>query len=138
MRVLLVRPPVPRHTMGLRHVMICEPLELEYVAAGLAGHEVRILDLIVERGFEDCLRSFRPEVMGTSSYITGVNEAIKLCRQAKRWNPDIWTVVGGVHASRAAEDFADPAVDVIVPGDGTSIMADLLQAIAARRPLESV
>ena len=33
MRILLVRPPVPRQTIGLKHVMICEPLELEYVAA---------------------------------------------------------------------------------------------------------
>jgi hypothetical protein len=38
MRILLVRVPIPRHTMGLKHIMICEPLELEYVAAGLTGH----------------------------------------------------------------------------------------------------
>jgi len=47
MKVLLVRPPVPAQTMGLKHVMLCEPLELEYVAAGLAGHDVEILDLLV-------------------------------------------------------------------------------------------
>ncbi|MBA3765630.1 MAG: B12-binding domain-containing radical SAM protein, partial [Acidobacteria bacterium] len=60
MRVLLVRPPVPRHTMGLKHIMICEPLELEYVAAGLDGHEVQIIDLIVEGGYEKRLRRFKP------------------------------------------------------------------------------
>ena len=87
MRILLVRPPVPRHTIGLKHVMICEPLELEYAAAGLDGHDVQILDLIVEKGFEKRLRLFRPDVVGTSWYITGVNEVIKLCRSVKRWNP---------------------------------------------------
>ena len=50
MKILLVRPAVPRHTIGLKHIMICEPLELEYVAAGLRGHEVQVLDLIVEQG----------------------------------------------------------------------------------------
>lgn len=138
MRVLLVRPPVPPHTMGLKHVMICEPLELEYVAAGLDGHEVQIMDMIVERDFEGRLRSFRPDVVGTSCYITGVNEVIKLCRTAKRWNPAVYTVVGGVHASRAPEDFADHGIDCIVLGDGTTAMPELLDAFAGGRPLEEV
>jgi len=56
---------------------------------------------LLERGFERRLRAFRPDVVGTSSYITGVNEVIKLCRAAKRWSPHVRTVVGGVHASRA-------------------------------------
>lgn len=138
MRVLLVRPPVPRHTMGLKHVMVCEPLELEYVAAGLDGHEVQILDLILERGYERRLREFQPDVIGTSCYVTGVNEVIKLCRIAKRWNPKVWTVVGGVHASRAPEDFADAAVDLIVLGDGTSIMPELMEAFDSGRDLEEI
>jgi hopanoid C-3 methylase len=138
MRVLLVRPPVPAHTMGLKHVMLCEPLELEYVAAGLAGHEVEILDLLVERGFEQRLRKFRPDVVGASSYITGVNEVIKLCRAAKRWNPACRTVVGGVHAACDASAFADPAVDCIVLGDGTTVLPEVLDAWREGRPLEDV
>ena len=76
MKILLVRVPIPRHTMGLKHIMICEPLELEYVAAGLDGHEVQIMDMILERGYEKRLARFQPDVVGTSSYIAGVNEAI--------------------------------------------------------------
>ena len=138
MRVLLVRPPVPRHTMGLKHVMICEPLELEYVAAGLPRHDVRILDLIVEKNLERVLREFRPDVVGTSCYITGVNAVKKVCRAAKRWNPAVWTVVGGVHASKAPEDFADQAIDCIVLGDGTTTMPDLMEVFVNGAPLESV
>lgn len=138
MRILLVRPPVPRHTMGLKHVMICEPLELEYVAAGLDGHEVQIMDMIIEKGFEKRLRAFRPDVVGTSCYITGVNEVIKLCRAAKRWSPACRTVVGGVHAARVPEDFADSSVDCIVLGDGTSTMPDLMAAFADGRSLREV
>jgi radical SAM superfamily enzyme YgiQ (UPF0313 family) len=138
MRVLLVRPPVPRHTIGLKHLMVCEPLELEYVAAGLDGHDVQIVDLILERGFEKRLREFRPDVIGTSSYITGVNEVKKLCRTAKRWDPGVWTIVGGVHASRAPGDFADHSIDAIALGDGTTAMPEVLKAIEEGRGLEEV
>jgi radical SAM superfamily enzyme YgiQ (UPF0313 family) len=138
MRVLLVRPPNPPHTMGLRHVMLCEPLELEYVAAGLEGHEVRILDLLLERGLETTLRRFRPDVVGTSAYITGVNEVKRVCRAVKRWNPRCLTVVGGVHAAQVPEDFHDAAIDCVVLGDGTSTLPDVLAALDAGRPLEDV
>jgi radical SAM superfamily enzyme YgiQ (UPF0313 family) len=138
MRILLVRVPVPPHTIGLKHIMVCEPLELEYVAAGLGGHEVQILDLILERGLQGRLRKFQPDVLGTSSYISGVNEVIKVCRAAKRWRPSVRTVVGGVHASRAPEDYADPSVDVILRGDGTTVMPEVVEAFATGRPLEEV
>lgn len=128
MKILLVRPPVPKHTIGLKHIMICEPLELEYVAAGLAGHEVQVLDLIVETGLEQRLRSFAPDIVGTSSYIAGVNEVLKICRAVKRWNADCLTVVGGVQAAQVAEDFNDNCVDVIVKGDGATTMAAVVKA----------
>lgn len=138
MRVLLIRPPVPHHTIGLRHVMICEPLELEYVAAGLSGHEVQIFDMIIERGLERRLQQFKPDIVGTSSYITGVNELKKVCRTTKRWNPNCATLVGGVHASCAPEDFADASVDCIVRGDGTSIIAEIVEAIRLGRSLHEI
>jgi radical SAM superfamily enzyme YgiQ (UPF0313 family) len=118
--------------------MICEPLELEYVAAGLDGHEVQILDLILERGFDRRCREFQPDVVGTSSYISGVNEVIKLCRAAKRWNANVHTVVGGVHAACVPEDFADSSVDCIALGDGTTIMPELMDAFASGKPLNDI
>ncbi len=49
--VLLVRPKPPKETIGLQHVMICEPLELEYIAGNLNPKyvKVRIVDLILEK-----------------------------------------------------------------------------------------
>ena len=138
MKVLLIRPPVPPQTIGLSNVMICEPLELEYLAAGVDDDEVQILDLIIERGLEKRLREFSPDVVGLSCYITGVNEVIKICRLVKRWNRDCLTVVGGVHASVAPEDFADPSVDSIALGDGTALMPRLLDAWGNGRKLEGL
>jgi radical SAM superfamily enzyme YgiQ (UPF0313 family) len=118
--------------------MICEPLELEYAAAGLEGHDVQIMDMIIEKGFRRRLEKFKPDVLATSSYITGVNEVIKLCREAKRWNHYCHTIVGGVQASQVPEDFADPAVDCIVRGDGTSMMPEIIEAIDKGRSLRNI
>lgn len=138
MRILLIRPPVPKHTIGLKHIMICEPLELEYVAAGLQGHDVRVLDMILETGLERRLRTFRPDVVGTSSYITGVNEVIKICRAVKRWNPACHTVVGGVQAAQAPEDFCDNSVDVIVRGDGTTTIPAVVRALEEQQDVRDL
>ncbi len=138
MKILFVRPPVPRHTIGLKHIMICEPLELEYAAAGLHGHELQILDLIVESGFELRLKEFAPDVVATSCYITGVNEVIKLCRKTKRWNPACLTIVGGVQAAQVPEDFADTAIDCIVMGDGTTLMPLIIEAVEHNKPLNDI
>ena len=138
MRVLLVRPPVPPRTIGLKNIMICEPLELEYVAAGLAGHEVQIMDMILEKGFERRLRTFKPDVVGTSCYITGVNEVKKLCRAVKRYSPSCLTVVGGVQAARCPDDFVEPSIDCVVLGGGTTTLPEILEAIESRRPLTDI
>ncbi len=138
MRVLLIRPPVPKHTIGLKHLMICEPLELEYVAAGLPDHEVQIFDMILEAGLHRRLKSFLPDMVGTTCYINGVNEVKKICREVKHWNEKCTTVVGGVHAAVAPEDYCDSSIDCIVLGDGTSVIGELAEAISAGRSLTTV
>ncbi len=139
MRILFVRPPVPPHTIGLKHIMICEPLELEYSAAGLpARHEVQIMDLIIEKGFKKRLEKFQPDIVATSCYITGVNEVIKICRQTKLWNRNCTTIAGGVQASQVPEDFADPSIDCIVKGDGTTLMPEIAEALENGRSLRNI
>lgn len=138
MRILLIRPPVPRRTIGLKNIMVCEPLELEYLAAALGDHEVQIMDMILERGLEARLRSFEPEMVGTSCYISGVNEVKKLCRTVKRHNPECFTVVGGVQAARCSDDFIEPSIDCIALGGDPGVMREIAEALETRRPLSEV
>ena len=51
MNILLVRPKPNKETIGLQNVMICEPLELEYLGAyaEALGHKVIIIDMILEK-----------------------------------------------------------------------------------------
>jgi hopanoid C-3 methylase len=133
-RILLVRPRPDPETIGLQHVMVCEPLELEYLAAAVAdlGHDVKIVDMILERaGIEDVLRAEQPDVLGVTAYISHVDIAIACCRAARRLLPRCRTVVGGVQAEVVPEDFLDPAVDDIVWADPCDTFRDIVRTLAA-------
>ena len=51
MKILLVRPNTPKDSINLQSFMICEPLELEYVASELMAnnHEVDLIDMLIEK-----------------------------------------------------------------------------------------
>lgn len=138
MKILLVRPPVPKHTIGLKHIMICEPLELEYVAANLQGHELMIFDHLVEDHFKKRFADFKPDVIVTSCYKTGTNEVIKIFRYVKTVNSNCITIVGGVHATLVPKDFADVSVDIIGLGDGTMLMPEIIDAIQFGNSLQDI
>ena len=101
MNVLLLRPRPHRETIGLQNVMICEPLELEYLAAALleAGHRVEIVDLILDRRpLERITAQFQPRLVGITGYVAHVNVVKALAARVKALVPGVWVAVGGVHA----------------------------------------
>lgn len=132
MKILLARPKVPDNSIGLHNFMICDPIELEVVGAGIpARHEVRIHDGILDSGrsFRDTLRSFEPDVVAFTTYINGVNIVAAMAAAAKAELPRCLTVVGGVHATRNHGDFVKARhLDVVVRGEGVLTFAKLLEA----------
>jgi radical SAM superfamily enzyme YgiQ (UPF0313 family) len=82
--------------------------------------------MILEPDLRRTLLCFQPDVVGTSAYITGVNAVKSVCREAKSLRPGTLTVVGGVHATLAPEDFNDSSIDVVVMGDGIPIMKSIV------------
>ena len=89
MRILLVRPRPDPETIGLQHVMLVEPMELEVLAATLGPeHPVEVRDMVLEdERLEHFLARFAPDVLGVTGYITNVPAMIDYCRRAKAWNP---------------------------------------------------
>ncbi len=119
MKILLVEPPKAPLTIGGEEVFLFEPLALEYVAAGVAAnHDVRILDMRLNKGLASMLEEFAPEVVGFTAYTVHVNTVRRLARTIKEWNQDTLTVVGGHHATVAPADFVTPEIDLIVSGEG--------------------
>ncbi|SCZ79001.1 methyltransferase [Acidaminobacter hydrogenoformans] len=107
-KIMLLRVMPDPETIGLQHVMVCEPLELEYLASNLGadGHETQIVDMILERrSLQSFLEALRPEVVLMSGYITHVGTLKETARVIKAWNPKIQIGVGGVHAEVVPEDF---------------------------------
>ncbi len=137
MKVLLVHPRADRATIGLQHVMLVEPLELEVLGAlTQAPFEPVILDMQLEqRSLRWHLREQKPRVLAMTGYITNVPAMLRACRQAKAMIPGITTVAGGVHCEVCPEDLDDPAVDFRVVRNATRAWPDLLEHIAGQRHL---
>jgi radical SAM superfamily enzyme YgiQ (UPF0313 family) len=119
MRILLVEPPKAPATIGGEDVFLFEPLGLEYVAAGVvADHDVRILDMRLDRRLASQLEDFRPDIVGFTAYTVHVNTVCRLAREVKMWSGEVLTVIGGHHATVSPADFCVPEIDLVVMGEG--------------------
>lgn len=128
MKILLVRPKPSPRTIGLQHLMIVEPLELEVLGA-LAGPDdtVSIVDMILEKEpVDQFIREFKPDVFCTTGYITHIPTMIDYAKQAKAICPAVTTVVGGVHIEKFPEDIESPYIDYRVVRNATRAFPRLL------------
>ncbi len=137
MRILLVQPDLSAG-IGFRMAASPEPLHLEMIAATVPEHEVRILDMRIDRNLESALNSLQPEVVAVTTLTPEVYTAQDILQRVKSFSPDVFTVVGGHHATLVPEDFFLPQVDAIAIGEGEIMFRELAQAVADRRRLEDV
>ncbi len=141
LRVLLVKPSqhlaITRHLNRFLHL---EPLDLEMVAGGVPdGDEVSILDLSLEdaphEAFRSALRSIDPHIVGIGGYSNNSAEVKVLAAIAKDVLPDASVVVGGIHATIDPSDYAVSHIDVIVRGEGSTVMREICRRAHAGEPL---
>lgn len=124
MKVLLVRPKPHKETIGLQHVMICEPLELEYLVSNIPNGiknkvEAKIIDLILEKhSYKNILLEEKPDFIVYTGYITHVGIIKELAKESKGLLPKVKIGVGGVHAEVAGEDFNSEYIDFIYTRNG--------------------
>jgi radical SAM superfamily enzyme YgiQ (UPF0313 family) len=128
MKILLVQPPKTATVIGGEDIHIYEPLDLEYLAAAVdSHHEVKILDMRLEKDLQAVFHEFKPAVVGMTAYTTHVNMVKTLFKQIKTWAPETLTVVGGHHSTASPEDFQIDAIDVIVVGEGVFSFQDIIR-----------
>ena len=129
MRILLVEPQVspfdvPTGTFGLP-----PPYHLERLAgAVIDSHEVSILDMRIDQdmaALRDRLTTFKPDMVGCSCVAANSHLAREVLAVAKQVDRDIITLVGGHHPSLCPESMNDPAIDVIVIGEGEFTLREL-------------
>ena len=131
MRVLLVHPNPHTDTINLQSFMMCEPLELEYVAALLEskGHTSDIADLVIDKDFLRALKQEKYDIVAFTSYLVHVGIVKEYAKQVKKYDPDILTIVGGVHAEVVPEDFSDQNIDIVLKG-GMYALNEVIDAYA--------
>jgi len=122
------------------------PLGLLYIGAVLeqALVPVEIVPTnVLGLGWKDIARKIahdRPDIVGVTITTENRFQSFKLIRIAKRAHPGALTVLGGPHASMAAEDCLEHIheLDAVVRGEGEYAMLDICRAWEASPKLESL
>lgn len=142
MKILLVQPTsLEEGRFGLENsIWLSEPVALTSVAAAAPEHDVQILDMRLEepRVLVETLRSFRPDVVGTTSMTTDCYQAKAVLRTAKAIDPTILTIIGGHHPTLSPDGFTESYVDVMVRGEGEITFAELLAAYDVARDRKAI
>ena len=141
MKVLLINPPYQTITsnFGVGHQI---PLGLLMIGGPLldAGHEVRLLDAECRRSSLRAIvrevRRWDPDVVmtGHAGSTPAHPTCIRMLRAIKDGSPGVITVYGGVYPTYHADRILaeEPAVDLIVRGEGEATTADLVHALQSR------
>jgi radical SAM superfamily enzyme YgiQ (UPF0313 family) len=115
-KILLVNPPKNPQALAPDAM---EPLALEVLAATIAEHDARILDLRFESEgtLPRMLLAFNPRIVGvTVNNTVYVRAALRVLQEIKRILPEALVIVGGHHPTMVPEDFQVPDVDAIFFG----------------------
>lgn len=139
MNFLLIKPCPHKNSINLQSFMLSEPLELEYVAAMLEklGHSADVVDLIIDKNFPRALKVKRYDVVAFSAYQVHVGIVKQYAQYAKKYDPKIVTMVGGVHAEVVPEDFDSPYIDVVLEG-GMYALEGVVKAIEEGKPTSEI
>jgi anaerobic magnesium-protoporphyrin IX monomethyl ester cyclase len=142
MRILLINPPYQTLTsnVGVGHQV---PLGLLSIGGPLldAGHHVQLVDAESRRltmpAILSVVRQFNPDLVMTGH--AGSTPAHPVCmdmlRAIRARFPRIVTVYGGVYPTYHPEEIllAEPAVDVIVRGEGETTTVELMEGLQTSR-----
>ena len=133
MKILLVNPPCGPRTIGMRNICRIEPLGLELIGAAVSDeHDVRLVDMLVRPSdLKSTLGRFTPDVVGVTTETARMEPALDVLRSIRKVVPECLTVVGGHHPTIYSSDFDDPAVDLIVLGEGVEGFSEICATKAA-------
>ncbi len=133
MKILLVRPAAVNILQHLQ-VINSEPLELEYLYTIAKEH--KWIPLIYDgfnckKSLTRMLKEFQPDLIGITGYITQENLILKYVDLAKKINPNIKTIIGGVHAQLNYKNFYIDNTDFVFRSEDMNAFGELLENITA-------
>jgi len=122
------------------------PLGLLYIGAVLEkeGYEVRIVPADILklswRKIRKEIRDYDPDVVGVTSTTENRFQSFKLIEQAKKALPRVITMMGGPHASMAAQDCLEhiPELDIVVKGEGEQTVLEICSLLEKSKDLNAL
>lgn len=114
------------------------PLNLAYLAASAkkAGYDAFVYDAMsLFHNFsqiEKTLKRVKPDVLALTCITATFPAVLSVLRLAKKINPDVKTILGGVHPTFCDKEIFQndgDAVDFIVRGEGEETFSDLLASL---------
>ncbi len=127
---------VPENRLGFNSA--CAPLNLGHLASYLRKYaedvEVKIFDGMAGQNVETELFHFQPDVMGVTATTPQIPDAYRLLDMLRLNRPDIYTVIGGIHATVMPQEAAEHA-DSVVVGEGEIALNNIVKDLqSGKRP----
>jgi radical SAM superfamily enzyme YgiQ (UPF0313 family) len=140
MKIMITTPPA-------KTTELWPPLGLLYIAANLKKHrndDVKVVDAFCMNLDGDQLVDIavkeRPDVFGMNCSTHTFLQAIETMRKISEMLPDTVILLGGYHATFAAEQILRgyPFIDYIIKGEAEEAMVDLMECIESGRKPDKV
>lgn len=134
-KILFVTPP---YRCGVVDVIgRWPPLGFVYLAgsARLAGLDAEIYDARAkDHGYPEIEQQFRrsdASYIASTAITASIDDSVKTLELAKSINPDVVTILGGLHSTLCYEEVltSTAAVDYIVCGEGETTLRELLRTL---------
>lgn len=144
-KIMLITPPY--HAGVIESAGTWLNVGFVYIAGSLraAGYDPLIYDAMSYwHGYAEIgkrIEGERPEVVATTAFTAEIPDALRVLKLAKDINPDIVTVIGGVHPTFCYEEILNEHhayVDYIVRGEGEETMVELMDALSAKGDVSKV
>lgn len=122
------------------------PLGLCYLAAYLEkkGVSTEILDMQIYSSpyklLFQILSQKTPRIVGITSYSQSLHKTYEVIQQIKQWNPQIITVIGGIHATALPVETMQSckSIDYLVYGEGEISFFELIYNLINNKDATSV
>jgi radical SAM superfamily enzyme YgiQ (UPF0313 family) len=160
MKLLLINPPRSPENAIYDHAhpdvkqyvhqkLVGPPLGILTIAAAAKEHDVTVLDLKGECDLHkdtiDYLEKVRwylektkPDIVGVTFIASELPYGLKIFAEAKKFNPLIVTVAGGLHVSLCPHHFDSPYVDVACRGQASKSFVAIVESLASGKSLDSI
>ena len=145
-RILFVEPP--RNYWFVMGEYCPPPTTLLILAAFIEKElpelEIEVLDCQAEQiswgGVEKRIESHDPSMVLTSGFTCNAYTCAKTVEIAKKVNPDIVTVVGGIHFTSVPDETLKdfPEIDFIVRGEGEHTIVELIKSLNNGKRVENI